>query len=141
VRRAIDLAGKEYGRWTVRRADPDRPRHWVCLCDPARGGCGVEASVHGGSLRGGKSTQCLACAGKSKFDGRPDRIARFAAGQKASGDGVRARYGLPPLAPGRTPLRRRGRLGLPTLRGLCDRAESEGWDAARLIREIRELAT
>lgn len=136
-RKRIDPEGRRYGRWVVRGVDPDRPRRWLCLCDPERGGCGRLASVDAGSLRKGDSTQCLGCAGRERVKaGKGPPLAG-----RAGGDAERARHGLPPLAPGQTPLNRRGRVGNPALRALCDRAEREGWTAAKLIAEIRALVT
>jgi hypothetical protein len=137
-RKAIDPSGRHYGKWTVRGVDPDGPRRRLCLCDPERGGCGQVVSVDAGSLRKGASTQCLGCAGREKVKagkGPPRGKGR------AAGAAERARHGLPPLAPGQIPLNRRGRVGNPALRALCDRAEREGWDAVRLIAEIRALVT
>jgi hypothetical protein len=141
-RQTIDLTGKPYGKWTVQGPDSSRPKHWLCVCDPEREGCGRVASVHGGSLRGGRSTQCASCASKEKAKGvlvpnaglSPDALA---ARQLHAGNASRVRHGLPPAAPDDVILHV-PKPARDAIRALCDRAERDGWDAARLIAGIRK---
>ena len=55
---AIDMTGRQVGRWTVlsrvpsRKGDPPGA-HWLCRCS-----CGVERAITGGALRSGESRSC-----------------------------------------------------------------------------------
>lgn len=51
--RRVDLSGKVFGRWRVIRYDPGKEHYYICKCV-----CGVEKSIHAGSLRYGLSTSC-----------------------------------------------------------------------------------
>ncbi len=53
----VDRTGQRYGSWTVLRRSahrqPGRAAFWDCVCD-----CGTEATVVGGNLASGISTNC-----------------------------------------------------------------------------------
>lgn len=55
--RALDLAGKRFGRWTIVVRAETLPGYrelcWLCRCD-----CGTVRTVGGGSLRSGASAGC-----------------------------------------------------------------------------------
>lgn len=53
--RMIDMAGKQYGRWTVMAFDQRKSKasYWFCKCS-----CGTEKSINGQSLRRGLSRSC-----------------------------------------------------------------------------------
>ena len=56
VAKLIDLTGKPYGKWTVKRRGantPDGKPCWECLCE-----CGTERTVRASALRNGSSTSC-----------------------------------------------------------------------------------
>lgn len=59
-KKAIDLTGKRFGKWTVieRNYEATRPglTMWVCRCD-----CGTERNVAASSLLNGTSKQCNEC--------------------------------------------------------------------------------
>ena len=62
-KKAIDLTGLVFGRWTVIGRDyegsaPGRTM-WFCRCE-----CGNECSVIGQALRNGTSKQCKSCRGR-----------------------------------------------------------------------------
>jgi hypothetical protein len=69
----IDLTGREYGKWRVRRLDPQKGpgAWWVCECAPDLGGCGAVKTVNGQMLREGRSTQCRRCSGAGKQNRKP----------------------------------------------------------------------
>lgn len=54
-RRALNLTGKMFGRWTVLRRVYHRPgrSQWLCRCS-----CGIEKVVYGTRLKAGKSGSC-----------------------------------------------------------------------------------
>lgn len=62
----IDLTGRQFGRLTVLRRSPEiyqapcgtRVPLWICLCDPALGGCGQECVVYGQHLLRGRTRSC-----------------------------------------------------------------------------------
>lgn len=77
-KRAIDMTGKRYGRWTVIKRVP-RPEYktgngvwWLCRCD-----CGTERAIIGATLRSGMSQSCgclRADMTRSKWNGyKPDK--------------------------------------------------------------------
>lgn len=49
----LDLTNKKFGRWTPIKRDVLNRKNWNCICE-----CGVEKSVYGADLRGGKSLSC-----------------------------------------------------------------------------------
>ena len=51
--KAIEMTGKEFGRWTVLLRDETKPTHWICKCS-----CGTIKPVFGGNLRNGTSKSC-----------------------------------------------------------------------------------
>ena len=59
MKRASDLSGQRFGKWTVLERDDSLPvkrgrsPKWICVCD-----CGVKKSVLGGSLASGESQSC-----------------------------------------------------------------------------------
>lgn len=73
-RRAEDLTGRSFGRLTVLRRTEDyifarrdkagrirqivKRTRWLCLCDPALGGCGRETVTTGQALRTGHCRSC-----------------------------------------------------------------------------------
>lgn len=57
--KAIDLAGKTFGRWTVKGPSDQKSRQgrmWVVVCE-----CGREAVKSAGYLNSGKSGSCTSC--------------------------------------------------------------------------------
>jgi hypothetical protein len=59
----VDLAGQDFGRLTVKTRIPREPGTqgqalWLCLCNPALGGCGTLKPVGSGSLRHGLTQSC-----------------------------------------------------------------------------------
>lgn len=60
-RKAIDMIGMVFGKWTVIARAKNKPgaTMWLCRCE-----CGVEKEVAGQALRNGTSTQCAICRGK-----------------------------------------------------------------------------
>lgn len=77
VRRRVlrDLAGKQFGHWTVLARQPERylgHTRWLCRCV-----CGIERVVFGGALRRGASKSCGGC-GRLKHghcrNGRSTRV-------------------------------------------------------------------
>lgn len=58
-KKTIDLTGKKFGQWTVIAYAGEK--HWLCQC-----ACGTEKSVHGGSLRYGRSNGCIKCSPERK---------------------------------------------------------------------------
>ena len=73
----IDLAGKQFGLWTV--LSYGGSQRWICRC-----ACGVEKSVDGHSLRRGASTRCTHCQDRSvqkeaatKHGGRSTKLYRI----------------------------------------------------------------
>ncbi len=52
--------GNSYGMLTVERlyCTTRQGAVWLCKCDPARGGCGVEIAVDGVKLRSGNTRSC-----------------------------------------------------------------------------------
>ena len=55
-----DETGNHYGMLTVERLYKSTPQGaaWLCLCDPERGGCGMEIAVLGIKLRSGNTRSC-----------------------------------------------------------------------------------
>ena len=56
MRKAIELMGKKFGRWTViKRIYPNKGEQtmYLCKCE-----CGTERIVQGGNLRGGTTKSC-----------------------------------------------------------------------------------
>lgn len=55
MRRAEDLTGRRFGRYTVIRRAENRGfnLYWLCRCD-----CGTERQVQGGTLRAGTGASC-----------------------------------------------------------------------------------
>src|SRR5208337_1707611 len=49
----IEMAGKKFGRWTVKSFTGVRHHEWLCVCD-----CGTERPITGLSLRNGMSQSC-----------------------------------------------------------------------------------
>lgn len=68
-KRALDLTGHRYGRWTVISHAPRRKgtSFWLCRCD-----CGTEKQVGLGNLRSGNSGGCSGCAVYGKTTPRVD---------------------------------------------------------------------
>ncbi len=61
-----DMVGKKYGKWLVLKALPKdyttkSISKMLCKCE-----CGTEKEVDMISLKNGRSTQCMSCAGKNK---------------------------------------------------------------------------
>lgn len=60
MRKAIDLTGQKFGKWTViKRSNKQTSScnaYWVCQCE-----CGVIKDICGTDLRRGRTTQCLHC--------------------------------------------------------------------------------
>lgn len=60
MRKAIDLTGQKFGKWTVIKKSNKQTSscnaYWVCQCE-----CGVIKDVCGTDLRRRKTTQCLHC--------------------------------------------------------------------------------
>jgi hypothetical protein len=62
-RHTEDLTGRQFGRLTVKTRVPRVPgaqgqAQWLCLCDPALGGCGTTTMTGSGSLRSGATQSC-----------------------------------------------------------------------------------
>lgn len=58
----IDLTGKRFGRWTALKFIGQPYARWECRCD-----CGALGKIGSQNLRLGDSTQCKACATRSRF--------------------------------------------------------------------------
>lgn len=109
---AEDWTGRTVGRWTVEGPAPRGPTgiRWMCRC-----ACGRRQPVYARNLaaaakgRGHASSQCKACA------------------DRARGDRMRV------AEPVRRPT------WAESLSAICDAAESEGWDATRVIAAARLL--
>lgn len=54
----VDLSGKRFGKWLVRKyAGSTRSKHmWLCRCD-----CGVQRQIPQSNLTAGRSTKCSQC--------------------------------------------------------------------------------